>query len=48
MRFKVTLEENNALFDEIIIANNKEDAVLIAKRNNPKASVVKSDWTYKM
>ena len=33
MRFKVTLKKKGKEFDEVVIANNKNDAIKIALRN---------------
>ena len=48
MRFKVNLKKNGKEFDEIVIANNKRDAKIIALKNNPEAEIIDSDWTFKM
>ncbi len=48
MRFKVSLKKNGKEFEEVIIANNKHDAIKIALRNNPDSEAIKSDWTFKI
>ena len=48
MRFKVSLKKNGKEFDEIVIANNKKEAVEVALRNNPEAEALNSDWTFKI
>ena len=35
-------------FDEVVIANNKKDAIEVALQNNPEAVVLNSDWTFKL
>ena len=47
MRFKVTLKKNGKEFDEVIIANNRHDAIKVALKNNPDSEVIASDWTFK-
>ena len=47
MRFKVSLEKNGKEFDEVVIANNKKDAIEIALKNNPNSTVIHSYWTFK-
>lgn len=48
MRFKVSLKKDGKEFDEVVIANNKKDAIKVALKNNPKAEVLNSDWTFKL
>ena len=48
MRFKVSLKRDGKEFDEVVIANNKKDAIEVALRNNPEAEVLNSDWTFKL
>ena len=48
MRFKVILKKNGKEFDEVVIANNKREAMELALKNNPKAEVLNSDWTFKI
>ena len=48
MRFKVTLKKNGKEFDEIVIANNKDDAIKVALKNNPDSQAINSDWTFKL
>jgi len=47
MRFKVFLKKDHKEFEEIVIANNKKDAIQVALKNNPNSEVVYSDWTFK-
>ena len=48
MRFKVSLRKNGKEFEEVVIANNKKDAIKVALKNNPEAEVIHSDWTFKL
>jgi len=48
MRFKVSLKKNGKEFDEVVIANNKKEAMQVALKNNPEAQVLNSDWTFKI
>ena len=48
MRFKVILKKKGKVFDEVVIANNKHDAIKVAKKNNPDSEVIDSDWTFKL
>ena len=48
MRFKVSLKKNGKEFDEVVIANNREEAMEVALKNNPEAQVLNSDWTFKI
>ena len=48
MRFKVSLKKNGKEFDEVVIANNKHDAIKVALRNNPDSEAINSDWTFKL
>ena len=48
MRFKVSLKKNGKEFDEIVIANNKKEAIQVALKNNPQAQALNSDWTFKI
>ena len=48
MRFKVSLRKNGKLFDEVVIANNKKEAIKQALKNNPEAEAINSDWTFKI
>ena len=48
MRFKVSLKKNGKEFDEVVIANNKKEAMEVALKNNPQAQVLNSDWTFKI
>ena len=48
MRFKVSLRKKGKEFDEIVIANNKKEAMEVALKNNPEAQALNSDWTFKI
>ena len=48
MRFKVTLKKNGKEFDEVVIADNKHDAIKVALKNNPDSEAIDSDWTFKL
>ena len=48
MRFKVSLKKNGKEFDEVVIANNKKEAMEIALENNPEAKALNSAWTFKI
>ena len=48
MRFKVTLKKEGKEFDEVVIANNKDDAIQVALKNNPDCEAINSDWTFKI
>ena len=39
---------NGKEFDEVVIANNKKDAIEVALKNNPEAEILNSDWTFKL
>ena len=48
MRFKVSLKKNGKEFEEVVIANNKKEAMKVALKNNPEAEAINSDWTFKL
>ena len=48
MRFKVSLKIKGKEFDEVVIANNKNEAIVLALKNNPEAQALNSDWTFKL
>lgn len=48
MRFKVALKKNGREFEEVVIANNKKDAITVALKNNPDSVAIESDWTFKL
>ena len=48
MRFKVNLKKNGKEFYEVVIANNKKEAIQLALKNNPEAQALNSDWTFKI
>ncbi len=48
MRFKVSLKKDGKEYEEVVIANNKNDAIKVALKNNPEAEVLDSDWTFKL
>ena len=48
MRFKVNLKKDGKEFHEIVIANNKKEALKLALRNNPESEAIDSDWIFKI
>ena len=48
MRFKVILKKKGKEFDEVVIANNRKEAMEVALKNNPDAQALNSDWTFKI
>ena len=48
MRFKVTLNKKGKEFDEVVIANNKDEAIKAALKNNPDSEAINSNWTFKI
>ena len=48
MRFKVNLKKNGKHFSEIFIADNKQQAILSALKNNPNSEVLSAEWTFKI
>ena len=48
MRFKVTLKKKGKEFDEVVIANNRADAIKVALKNNPDSEAINSEWTFKL
>ena len=48
MRFKVSLKKKGREFDEVVIANNRKEAIEIALKNNPEAQALNSYWTFKI
>ena len=48
MRFKVSLKKDGKEFDEVVIANNKQEAIKVALKNNPDSEAINSDWTFKL
>ena len=48
MRFKVSLKKNGKEFDEVVIANNKKEAMEVALKNNPEAQALNSGLTFKI
>ena len=48
MRFKVSLKKNGKDFDEVVIANNRKEAIKVALKNNPQAQALNSYWTFKI
>ena len=48
MRFKVTLKKNGKEFEEVVIANNKDDAIKVALKNNPDSKAIYSEWIFKL
>ena len=47
MRFKVSLKKDGKEFEEVVIANSKQDAIKVALKNNPDSEALNSDWTFK-
>ena len=41
-------QKNGEEFDEVVIANNKKEAMEVALKNNPEAQALISDWTFKV
>ena len=48
MRFKVSLKKNGKEFDEVVIANNRKEAIKVALKINPQAQALYSYWTFKI
>ena len=48
MRFKVSLKKDGKEFEEVVIADNNQDAIKEALKNNPEAEALDSDWTFKL
>ena len=48
MRFKVTLKKKGKEFEEVVIANNKHEAIKVALKNNPDSEAIASNWTFKL
>ena len=48
MRFKVSLKRDGKEFEEVVIANNRKDAIKVALKNNPEAKALDSNWTFKI
>ena len=48
MRFKVTLKKKGKQFDEVVIADNKYDAIKVALKNNPDSKAIYSEWIFKL
>jgi len=47
MRFIVYMKIKETKYEEIIIADNKIDAIKIAKISNPNSKILSANWTYK-
>ena len=47
MRFKVSMKKNGKEFYEVVIANNKHEAIKVALKNNPESELIDSDWIFK-
>ena len=47
MRFIVSMKIKENKYEEIIIADNKIDAIKIAKTSNPNSKILSAIWTYK-
>ena len=48
MRFKVSLRKKGKRFNEVVLANNKKEAIEKALKNNPEAEALDSEWIYKI
>tara|TARA_Y100001968_G_scaffold65192_1_gene55878 strand:- start:6261 stop:6407 length:147 start_codon:yes stop_codon:yes gene_type:complete len=48
MRFKVYLKKSEKFFEEVVIANNKQDAIKVALKNNPDSEAINSEWIFKI
>jgi len=48
MRFKVGHKKNGKEFDEVIIANIKQEDMEVALEFIPEAQALNSDWTFKI
>ena len=48
MRFIVNLKKHGKEFDEVVIANNRKEAMEVALKNNPEAQALNSDWVFKI
>ena len=48
MRFQVSLKKKGKKFNEVVIANNKKEAIEQALKNNPEAEALDSEWIYKI
>ena len=47
MRFKDSLKKGKK-FNEVVLANNKKEAIKEALKNNPEAEALDSEWIYKI
>ena len=41
------MKNKDSDYEEIIIADNKKDAQIIAKKSNPNSKILNVIWTYK-
>ena len=48
MRFKVSLKKDGKEYEEVVIANNKHEAIKVALKNNPDSEAINSNWTFKL
>tara|TARA_Y100000589_G_scaffold106927_1_gene101490 strand:+ start:1878 stop:2024 length:147 start_codon:yes stop_codon:yes gene_type:complete len=48
MRFRVSLRKDGKSFDEVVIADNKNEAIKVALKNNPDSEASDSAWTFKL
>ena len=48
MRFKVLMNKTGKEFSEVVIADNKKNAILKALKNNPNTDVINVEWTFKI
>ena len=48
MRFKVTMKKKGSEYEEVVIADNKQQAISFALKNNPESKVLDVNWTFKI
>ena len=41
------MKKKDKEFDEVVIADNKKQAILLAIKNNPDTEVIYVEWTFK-
>tara|TARA_Y100000589_G_C27035689_1_gene580943 strand:+ start:490 stop:618 length:129 start_codon:yes stop_codon:yes gene_type:complete len=42
------MKKNGKEFNEVIIADNKKQAILLALKNNSETEVINVEWTFKV
>ena len=42
------MKKKDKEFDEVVIADNKKQAILLAIKNNPDTEVIYVEWTFKI